>query len=345
MSLPPINPSKRQHDDNVSASHKFGDIKRGSRNREGKDDEEHKTNFNKAMLKLNEIKEGDSIQDSESDIIQNRYEDENDEEDKLKENVRIDATELRVLSQPKLTSHYASSPIQNVKKDFVTPPQIKTNNNPYVSSQESNMRESNIKDKEECSKLWFNGYGIKYLESIIKDKSLGKGALINSKKIQADINSMRTPIEINEYYLKNNILKFILNDKEEDLFSELEKAKLFNSTPHRDDSNTNLNKDSVINTSINAQTPHEIESKNINKTEINSGGEYKYLVLMCFWFALHLEKTQIICRLSRQESIINRVVSNIVRKYNLNIEIEDNNSISESNDEESISKTKLKLQK
>ena len=259
MSLPPIYSPKQQHENKVIASHNFGDIKRGSRNREGKDTEEHKTNMHNVMLKLDELEERDSMQESNREMIENNYEEESDEDDKIEENAESKITKLDALRLPRISAHYSTSPTQNVKKDFVTPPHINTNNNPYISSQESNPRGSNINDQEQCSKLWSNGYGIKYLEAILKDKCFDKEIQINSTKIPTEINLMRASIKVNECDLKNNILKLILNDKEDDLFLELEKIKLLKGMTHRYDSNTNLNKDSVINTSINVPTLHDVE--------------------------------------------------------------------------------------
>ena len=85
--------------------------------------------------------------------------------------------------------------------------------------------------------------------------------------------------------------------------------------------------------------------ENASKVEEKSDNEYKYLILMCFWFALHIEKKQIIYRLSKLDKIVDKVISNIIRKYNLNIEIENSKSISESNDEDNLSQAKLKLRK
>ena len=85
--------------------------------------------------------------------------------------------------------------------------------------------------------------------------------------------------------------------------------------------------------------------ENASKVEEIPDNEYKYLILMCFWFALHTEKKKIIYRLSNLDKIVDKVISNIIRKYNLNIEIENSKSISESNDEDRPCQPKLKLKK
>ena len=85
--------------------------------------------------------------------------------------------------------------------------------------------------------------------------------------------------------------------------------------------------------------------ENASKVEEKPDNEYKYLILMCFWLALHIEKKHIIYRLSKLDKIVDKVISNIIRKYNLNIEIENSKSISESNDEDHPSQAKLKLRK
>ena len=348
MSLPPIGPSKQQHDNKVTASYNFEGIKWGSRNREGKEDEDQKSNIHHAMLKLDELQEGESMQDSNRDMIQNQYKDDSEEEEQEEEQAdENDAPKEMMLdpnSPPRLSAHYASLPMKKSKQEFKTPPLSKGVNNPYVSIQENSRHDSILKTKDFNKELVGNVYGIKYLEMIMKDKSLGKGAQINSKKIQAEINSMKAPIEINEWDIKNDLLKFILNDKEDEFFTELENIKLLKNIPHRDESNTNINKDSIINTSINAHTVNKNENKSF-ENRITTDLEYKYNVLMWFWFALHLEKTYFIQRLTEIEDIVNKVILNLIKKYNVYIEIEQNDSVSDSNDEADITKTKLMLQK
>ena len=202
-----------------------------------------------------------------------------------------------------------------------------------------------MQNSEEDKEVQYDVYGIKYLEMILKDKSFAKGTQINSNKIQAEINQMRAGIKVSEWDLNSNLLKLIFNEKEEDLISELEQIRFSKNTDQRDDSNTNINKDWVMNTSINANTLHENKRKINDRINLKSETEYKYSVLMWFWFALHMEKVSIILRLSELEDIVDRVILNLIKKYNLYLEIEQNESVSESNDEINISKTKVKLQK
>ena len=69
MSLPPINPSKQEHDSKVLASNNFGNIKRASRNTEGKNDkEENKLQHQSILNKLDVLNENKNVEESNFDI-------------------------------------------------------------------------------------------------------------------------------------------------------------------------------------------------------------------------------------------------------------------------------------
>lgn len=99
-----------------------------------------------------------------------------------------------------------------------------------------------------------------------------------------------------------------------------------------------------MNTSINAPTPHEHEDKKPDKPSSKSN-EYKHSILMWFWYALHLEKMNILQSLAKIDQMLDRVILNLIKKYNIYAEMEHNDSVSESIDQDDINVTKLKLQK
>ena len=138
-----------------------------------------------------------------------------------------DTENQNLMKLPRLSMHYASSPINENKPEFVTPPHPKkVNNNPYVSSHEISQSDSNSKNQDDDIQFVTDVYGIKYLEMILRDKSLAKSSQINSKKIQTEINLMRVPIEVAECDLNSHLLKLILSDKDDDLIAELDGLKL-----------------------------------------------------------------------------------------------------------------------
>ena len=118
-----------------------------------------------------------------------------------------------------------------------------------------------------------------------------------------------------EFHVQDPILKYVVNGKIADLISELEKLKLMKDAynPIKHESNTNLMKETVVNTSINPPTPHgrsgDEEPKNKKRTE----ADYKHYLFMWFWLALHLEKLEVLRELSLLDSMVNKICENLIK--------------------------------
>lgn len=130
-------------------------------------------------------------------------------------------------------------------------------------------------------------------------------------KIQQEINELKFPSEVMEFHVNQNILKLVINDRLNDLIDELEAMKLLKESDVliKKDSNTNIAKETVVNTSLNQLTPHDNDDNDKNepldrqKAEL----EYKHAVILCFWLALHAEKLTIVRELSKLDPTINRI--------------------------------------
>ena len=176
MNMPPINPSKAQLKNSSIVSNHFEDIHRASRNKERKhDQEENMLNNQNIILKIEELKIRESFEDSSRDASPNRYADDTENERDIK--IKLQPTMIDSLKPTKLSIYHTSALIMKNKPEFVTHPHSKkVNNNPYVSSHEISQSDSKSKNQVDNIQFDTDVCGIKYIEMILRDKSLDKSA-------------------------------------------------------------------------------------------------------------------------------------------------------------------------
>ncbi|CAI2360713.1 unnamed protein product [Moneuplotes crassus] len=258
---------------------------------------------------------------------------------------------------PNLNNKQKSAPI--LDDDFKTPlRQKKPTFEPYKISS-SDEEESSIEIKKETQKITSTEpnieepkkiereyYGIEYIIQQEKAKE-GEGKLF-SKKLQSEIDSLKYPSEIIEFHIKDKILKYIANDRLDDFVSEMKKLQNSEKILHKE-SESDLSREKQHDTS-NQESSKSMENSNSNCSKEASEGQssskkekvsYKIKLFTSFWLALHLEKLDFLIEISALDPVINKLCMNLIKKYNFSVDVKDEASVSDSDNDRNILRRKL----
>jgi hypothetical protein len=170
--------------------------------------------------------------------------------------------ETKELQLPLISFKQHSAPVDTDENiSFMTPRRRKRMiKQPYDESGSSEGNDSEESDSdlnlEGLEETRRDFYGIEFLYSKEQEKEK-EGRKMNTKKFKNEIDALQYPKEIIEAHVNSQLLKYVINEKVDELREELEHMKLVKDayTENNFDGNNNI-KETVMNTSINPPTPH-----------------------------------------------------------------------------------------